>query len=120
MTRADYAEYKTWEICDIHPKYRQTNVDSHYIFDAIEEKWKTQKKVALYKGSVKNWAVLDSTHTLEQRNNLQKHIGDSRSATDSMPEGQTTTAIEVKRETLFVEDNENEEEVELPLRSQYI
>jgi len=116
----NYYEQKTWDMCDNHPRYRQGYLDCYYLYDDIEKKWANQKKLTLYKGSVKKWSVLDDSHSLDNRTTLQKHVGDSRSVTPSLPETESTTAIEVRRETMFVDDNENVNEVELPLKNQYL
>lgn len=117
---SNFYEQKTWDLFDNHPKYRQTVLDCDTMYQGMQKKWASTKKLQLYKGSTKKWTVLDSSHSLENRTQLQSHIGDSRTVTDSLPEGQGSTEIALRRETLFVEDNENVEEIEYPKKTNYI
>lgn len=116
----DHYEFKTWDQFDNHPKYRQAVLDIDTMYQGMQKKWANTKKLQLYKGSTKKWTVLDSSHSLESRTQLQSHIGDSRTVSDSLPEGQGSTEIALRRETLFVEDNENIEEIEYPKKTNYI
>jgi len=120
LKKDGYYEYKTWDMCDNHPRYRQLQLDANYMYDDLQNAWKKKTKMAVYKGSAKKWTVLDNSHTLESRNQLQQHIGDARTVTDSLPEGQGTSAVEVRRETMFVDERDDVHEIELPLRTQYV
>lgn len=118
-THKDYVRFGTWDSFEGHPKYRQLLVDIAFMYDSMQGKFRNEKKLTLYKGSTKRWTVLDDSHSHESKHMAQKAVGDQRSVPAGLEDG--NHAIQIRKEQiLFVEDNDNEEVIELPLKSNFL
>lgn len=79
------------------------------------------RKLIQYKGSAKKWSILDNSHSLENRQKVQSQVKDHRSVALELPqEASSTTSIDIKRAQYFVDDNDNETVLELPVRQKYL
>ena len=83
----------------------------------------------IYKGSNKNWEVLDSSFNQETRKMIQRQIGDYRGVGLQLPQKdgdihhQSPSAVEERREKLLVVQDEGpntEAHIPVPKRTEYV
>lgn len=129
MIEANYAPLKdqvmvnnhTW--CFIHANawHRQMYIEhERYWLDNIIHTSLNSTTKEIYKGNAKKWSVLDDSYDEETRRKMQAAVKDDRTVEMKLPEGGTSTALQIQRAQFFVEDDDSHKVVPHPTHNVYI